>query len=129
MNTRFEYMYRDGANNKQCGAAVFEGEISRDEWATVMDARDEGLWIIASQVGLRDVQLDALDFPLEVDHVWCEVDDDPFVLTAEPADSGPIAEFVSRFVRIEWDEAAAAERLRLATIDEESARALLEELL
>ena len=126
MNTRFSYLYRDAYNYKQYGEVIFAGEIDSDSHELITNSMGDG-GFIASQVGLPDLQEFAINFPTDADHVWSEFEG--LTTTSEAATGGSIQEFAKRFDGIVWDEAAAAERLGLATMSEAAAVAFLEEMM
>jgi hypothetical protein len=77
MNTRIEYMYRDGENYKQFREVILVGEV------TIAELRPhyyEGSFFIPSVVGLEDLQRTPY---LACDHVWHEI------VGAEPTDESP----------------------------------------
>lgn len=80
MNTRLEYMYRDGENYKQHGEAVVAGMICL---AHLQPYYYEGEFFVPSEVGLADLQ----EAPyLACDHVWHTM------CAAEPTEAEPTAE-------------------------------------
>ena len=52
MNTRIEYMYRDGANNKQWHTVIIAGTLTKDQLTPYLE---QGRYFIPSQVGLDDL--------------------------------------------------------------------------
>lgn len=67
MNTRLEYMYRDGHNYKQFNEVVIAGEITIDQ---LRPCYYEGQFFVPSEVGLEDLQV----FPYrDCDHIWHEI--------------------------------------------------------
>ena len=72
MNTRVEYLYRDGSNYKQWGAVVFRGNCDATLVRRLFAALDRGEFFIANQVRLP--QLFFADRPLYADdHCWHEL--------------------------------------------------------
>ena len=57
MNTKFTYLYRDGANNKRFGSVVFTGMIDDGMKAAFNGALDDGSFFIAHQVRVPEVFL------------------------------------------------------------------------
>jgi len=127
MNTAFNYMYRDGGNNKSYGTVVLAGEITEAQKERFAKALNEGEYFIASQVDVPEVFLwdpeadydpdDPSTYPEELgagkyfiwddmDHSWHEFMD--FDTTqAEPTDPRTIEQFVQAFERAKkagWKE-------------------------
>jgi hypothetical protein len=72
MNTRVEYLYRDGSNYKQWGAVVFRGECDATLLRRLSAALDREEFFIAAQVRLAELFFD--DHPLYADdHCWHEL--------------------------------------------------------
>ena len=108
MNTKINYMYRDGSNYKQLETVVFEGEITDNEKTQIKEALEEGQYFIPSQVGLEDLQERMGDrgaaFPTEDDHVWHELNIEDISLgDDEPTETFDIHELVKEFKSITWD--------------------------
>jgi hypothetical protein len=99
VNTRFEYLYRDGSNYKRWSAIVFRGTCDAALHDRLVLALESGESFIACQVRLPDLFF-ADGPPYADDHCWHElasVSD-----TADPADDPhgrTIAEFVSEVER------------------------------
>jgi hypothetical protein len=55
MNTRVEYLYRDGSNYKQWGAVVFRGECDESLVRRLFAALDREEFFIAHQVRLPEL--------------------------------------------------------------------------
>jgi hypothetical protein len=91
MNTRVEYLYRDGSNYKQWGAVVFHRSCDATLVRRLFAALDGGEFFIAHQVRLPELFF--ADRPLYADdHCWHElaevtstsaVPDDPLDRTIE----------------------------------------------
>ena len=91
MNTRVEYLYRDGSNYKQWGVVVFRGSCAATLVQRLFAALDGGEFFIAHQVRLPELFFD--DRPLYADdHCWhelaevtttSEIPDDSFDRTIE----------------------------------------------
>ncbi len=94
MNIKFHYLYRDGANYKQCSSVVFSNKSDY----TVQEVEDamktvliDELWFYANKWNLKDLHLHQWDE--EIDHSWHEFD---FVEeTEEDATNGDIADFIA----------------------------------
>jgi len=72
MNTRVEYLYRDGSNYKQWGAVVFQGGCDERLVRRLFVALDGGESFIAHQVRLPELFF--TDRPLYADdHCWHEL--------------------------------------------------------
>lgn len=112
MNTRFEYLYRDGSNYKRWGAVVFSGIATVTMKSRLMTALESSQLFIAHQVRVPELffagSIDADD------HCFHEFAD--VVQCNEPADDAhgrTFEEFVSeleRAVRDGWDVFDPAER-------------------
>jgi hypothetical protein len=91
MNTRVEYLYRDGSNYKQWGAVVFRGKCDTSLARRLFAALDNREFFIAHQARLPELFF--ADRPLYADdHCWHElaevtatstVPDDPLDRTIE----------------------------------------------
>jgi hypothetical protein len=69
MNTRVEYLYRDGSNYKQWGAVVFRGDCDESLVRSLLAALDREEFFIAHQVRLPELFF--ADRPLYADdHCW-----------------------------------------------------------
>ena len=122
MNTRFEYMYRDGGNYKQFNEVVIKGEFSLEQLRPHLYNGD---FFVPSEVGLEDLQ----EYPYQdYDHVWHELD------SAEPTEDEPTVEIsaeeiVSRFSAagaVKWETRTVFNRMMEMTPHEEIA--LMKEL-
>jgi proton glutamate symport protein len=71
MNTRVEYLYRDGSNYKQWGAVVFRGECDDRAARRLFAALDREEFFIAHQVRLPELFF--VDLPLYADDHCCFV--------------------------------------------------------
>lgn len=56
MNTRIDYLYRDGSNFKTVSAIVLAGDFTPAMVAQIRASLDEGKFFIPGQVGLPDLQ-------------------------------------------------------------------------
>lgn len=114
MNTRIHYLYRDASNYKQGHEVVVAGEIRYNK---IKDKLDDGVYFIASQVGLPDIQTKwrekGYPFPSEDDHVYCELRKDDLKFTDQnPTIDLTAEELRNNFLAVEeWDELSAMERL------------------
>jgi hypothetical protein len=66
-NTAFEYLYRDGGNNKNWGRVVFAGAITPDETARFIKALEDGTYFIAAQIKVPEVFLWSVDADYDPD--------------------------------------------------------------
>lgn len=107
MNTRFEYMYRDGHNYKQYNEVVIQGEFTLDELRPHLY---EGEFFMPSEVGLEDLQ----EYPYRnCDHIWHQL------VSAELTEDVPTVEvradeLVARFQNagaVKWDTPMVNERM------------------
>ena len=107
MNTRFEYMYRDGENYKQYNEVVIQGEFTLDQLRPHLY---EGEFFMPSEVGLEDLQ----GYPYRnCDHIWHQL------VSAEPTEDAAAVEmgaeeFVARFRKAgaeKWDTPLVNERM------------------
>lgn len=72
-NTRIEYMYRDGSNNKVGCSEVLAGSPSADDVVRMLSTLSDGVYFIPGQVELRDLQGDfthGSKWDEDDDHVW-----------------------------------------------------------
>ena len=107
MNTRLEYMYRDGENYKQHGDVVVRGELTLAELKPHFHDYE---FFIPSEVGLEDLQNTPY---LACDHVWHELH------VAEPTDEAPTVnisaqELLARFKAagsVKWETEAVNARM------------------
>ncbi|MBL7645491.1 MAG: hypothetical protein JNK74_04795 [Candidatus Hydrogenedentes bacterium] len=107
MNTRFEYLYRDGHNYKQYNEVVLAGKFTLDQLRPHLYERNH---FMPSEVGLDDLQ----EFPYrDCDHIWHEL------VSAEPTEDAPTVEvtaeeLIERFKKagaVIWDTEAVNERM------------------
>lgn len=99
MNTRVEYLYRDGSNYKQWGVVVFRGECDASLAGRLFAALDRGEFFIAHQ--LRLPELFFADRPLYADdHCWHEMGEvTPASAAADDLHARTIEEFVAEVER------------------------------
>lgn len=107
MNTRFEYLYRDGHNFKQYNEVVIKGEFTLDQLRPHLYERN---YFMPSEVGLDDLQ----EYPYRnCDHIWHQP------VSAEPTKDAPTVEvaaeeLVERFQKagaVKWETDAVNERM------------------
>jgi len=111
MNTRVEYLYRDGSNYKQWGAVVFRGECDGSLARRLFAALDRGEFLIADQVRLPELFF--TDRPLYADdHCWHEMGE--VTATSAVADdlhARTIEQFVAEMERASTEGWAVFDRL------------------
>jgi hypothetical protein len=94
-NIKFNYMYRDYANYKNHGEAIF---TNPDKYSleqvrcTLENYRIDGEWFYASRWGLKDLHFDKYDD--ENDHPYHTYDG--VELTEEVTTDGSVTEFLER---------------------------------
>jgi hypothetical protein len=112
MNTIINYMYRDGSNYKQFASFVVEGKLDID---VLFDCCDDGEYFIPYQVGLPELQEQAIGFPNEDDHVWHTLEEIEF--TNDQTTLAITAEQLQKNfeeAKGKWNVAAAMKRLGLS---------------
>jgi hypothetical protein len=75
MNLKFDYLYRDGANYKNCGSMILTGcpENLSEFQAKLRETMENGEYFIASQVGVPEVFLYIGEYNVDDDdHSWHE---------------------------------------------------------
>lgn len=110
-NTELEYMYRDGGNYKEYATVVLEGPLTPEEVTAIRTSLDSGEYFIAEQVGLENLRERWETHHEDLDHIWHEL---VAITPTGDAPTSPMtaAEFAAQFVDVEWDVAAADERLQ-----------------
>ena len=107
MNTRFEYMYRDGENYKQYAEVVIKGALTPEQLRPYLY---DGQFFLPSEVGLEDLQ----EYPYRhYDHIWHEP------VAADPTNDAPTVEvraedLVARFQhagRTKWKTPTVKQRM------------------
>jgi hypothetical protein len=94
MNTRVEYLYRDGSNYKQWGAVIFRGKCDESLVRRLVAALDREEFFIAHQVRLPELFF--VDRPLYADdHCWHEMGE---VITSSAAADDLLGRTVAEFV-------------------------------
>jgi len=110
MNTRVEYLYRDGSNYKRWGAVVFRGESDGSLARRLFAALDRGGFFISDQVRLPELFFN--DRPLYADdHCWHEMGE--VTTTSAAADDllgRTFEEFVEEMERASTDGWAVFDR-------------------
>jgi len=94
MNTRVEYLYRDGANYKQWGAVVFRGECDGSLTRRLFASLDREEFFIAHQVRLAELFFDDRALCAD-DHCWHEMGD---VTTTSAAADDLLGRTLKQFV-------------------------------
>ena len=111
MNTRVEYLYRDGSNCKQWGPVVFRGEYNESLVRRLFAALDREEFFIAHQVRLPELFFADRELYAD-DHCWHEVAE--VTTTSEAADDllgRTIEEFVAEVERASTEGWAVFDRL------------------
>lgn len=104
VNTTVTYMYRDASNYKQSATAVFAGQITALERATIMAALEPDVHFIPGQVELANLQERFGDWT-DDDHPWHELVD--IAVDRSPVtENGTIHEWAARFAAIIWEPIA-----------------------
>jgi hypothetical protein len=110
MNTRVEYLYRDGSNYKESGTVVFRGEWDASLGPRLFAALDREEFFVAHQVRLPELFF--ADRPLYADdHCWHEMGE--ATTTSAAADDllgRTIEEFVAELERASTDGWAIFDR-------------------
>src|SRR4051812_31499004 len=110
MNTRVEYLYRDGSNYKQWRAVVFRGACDESSARRLFAALDREEFFIAHQVRLPELFF--ADRPLYADdHCWHEMAE-VTVTSVAPDDllDRTIEEFVTEMERASTERWAVFDR-------------------
>lgn len=105
-----DYMYRDAANYKACGALLLKGEAIEDDRNRVVSKLSGGEFFIAEQIGIPALYRELWKYsggPSEDDHVW-----HTFNLFRPPMEEdsdfpvwGSVSELVDRFEKVTcWRE-------------------------
>lgn len=74
MNTKFEYLYRDGSNYKSWGEVNFSGRAGDELRKRLGRALDRGEFFIADQVRIREAFFENRALYAD-DHCWHELSD------------------------------------------------------
>ena len=72
MNSKFEYLYRDGSNYKSWGEVTFSGRASDELRLRIVSALDRGEFFIADQVRIPDMFFENRALFAD-DHCWHEL--------------------------------------------------------
>ena len=100
MNTRINYIYRDGSNYKAGNTVIFRGEITDEQKEQILSCCDEGEYFIPGQVGMPENRFEDIT---EDDHPWFELIG--FEPTNADADTVmTVDELVEKFMTVKWDE-------------------------
>ena len=109
MNTKMNYLYRDGANYKAHNEYIVKGEITEKQIKRIIKCLD-GEFFIPEQLGLPIVRPD--DKLTPDDHCFCELYEDDFETTTDDAyEDITCEELVQRFEKAAkdgWDAATYA---------------------
>lgn len=70
MNTKIEYLYRDGSNYKIPNQQIVEGILTDDQIKKIVESCDAGEYFIPRQVGLPEERFGDIS---DDDHVWFEL--------------------------------------------------------
>ena len=108
MNTRINYMYRDGCNYKFLYYAVVSGELTQTQIHTILSCLDDDSFI-PSLVGLPCYYAAGYTYDEEIDHPFCELYEDDFETTVEkPSVDMRAEDLVSAFQQAagHWEEHA-----------------------
>lgn len=82
MNTKIYYLYRDASNYKQNNEIVVEGEFTEEQVNSIIASLEVGEYFIPENVGWECERFVEWG---EDDHPYCEIDENCFELTNEPA--------------------------------------------
>ena len=85
-NVKFNYLYRDGANYKNDGFAVFDNatDVCLSDLESLIRSRlYDGAWFYVDQFQLPDLHFTTCDNA--IDHAWHEFES--IMITNEPADA------------------------------------------
>ena len=102
MNTKINYLYRDGGNYKVYNEAVISGVFTEEQKKTILDCLDCGEFFVPSAVGLPERTMEdyGFDYDTELDHPLFEKEDNFFEETAdEPTVEITAEELVQAFVK------------------------------
>lgn len=110
MNTKIEYLYRDGSNYKMHNECIIRGPVTDEQINIIMASLDEGEYFIPSVVGMPELRFSGLN---NDDHPWFELDRMGFsTAMCEPTMDITGAELAQRFADAarnnKWQEAEDA---------------------
>ncbi|WP_060059903.1 hypothetical protein [Burkholderia ubonensis] len=131
LNTQINLMYRDGDNHKEVLSEVVSGAISQEQVAQISEHLEDGIFLIAEQVGLPTpsfLYCGKYRWPTKSDHVFTtwldfeEAQDDGLSSPAAEAmltDKAPtldlnIDTLVARILSAKWDAKPEWTRMRAA---------------
>ncbi len=107
MNTRIHYDYRDGANFKQAGVLIINGEVTADEADRLRRAcmfEDDHHFFVPAAVNMKDLSPSSWD--LEIDHPMHTLGF--FERTSDaPDDNRTITDLLADFCGRDWLRHAA----------------------
>lgn len=123
MNTKINLLYVDGHNYKKGVRVVVHGAITEDHISAMHENMDEGLYIIADQVGLPSPSIElakSYQFPNGDDHVWTTLEDflsgkpnpEEMLTEDEPTLDLSIEELASKISQAIWDEELETDRIK-----------------
>lgn len=104
MNTKINYLYRDGCNYKQHNEEIVAGTFTEEQIDTIIDCLDSEEYFIPSQVNFTEIRFGELT---EDDTCWFELSKDGFEETNEPPTTNMTPEeVVNQFLkaRENWDD-------------------------
>ena len=101
-NTIFEFMYRDADNYKIHSEAILKGEMTDEDYNTIISCLDENTFFIPAQVGLEGERFAT---ETEADHPWFEVTGYRLVPDTVKTCGIAVQELVERFKAVHghWD--------------------------
>ena len=82
VNTRLEYVYRDGGNNKKWQSVIVKGTLTETQKKEILDSLFDGYQFIPEQVGLPCDRLDEYERNGD-DLCFCEMSKDAFTETSD----------------------------------------------
>ena len=106
MNTKMNYLYRDGANYKAHNEIIVKGEITEEQISRIIASLTMGDSFIPEQINLP-IERPSDELTSE-DHCYCELTEDCFELTGdEETESLTCEELVQLFEKAAkdgWDD-------------------------
>ena len=119
MNTKINYLYRDGSNYKQPNECVIRGEITPEQIERVMGSLEGGEYFVPEKVGLPEIRFEKIN---EDDHIWFELSAGGFSKTEEAPDIDmTVEELVDTFCEQagRWEEGVDLSRFIVEELEEE----------
>ena len=109
MNTKVNYLYRDGCNYKVHNEIIVRGKITNEQINRIYNKCD-GEFFIPEQIGLPVTRFEDIT---EDDHCYCEfsmLKDLDFIFTNdEPTEDMTVDELVKKFENVKfWDDVTYA---------------------